>query len=542
MPLGKVQNRRRRRTPEPPRQVILNPGRGLNTLVSENLIRDDELSDLINIVFVESGAATKRDGIDTVGTGLSNPPRGLGILKTDSINQIVTIDGTGMKYLNGSTWSAVGGAITFTADKETTFTQARGVLYAWNGTEGGTSYDGSNASRPGTMPKARFSIFYQGYHCAAGVDTQKNRLYISVSSDAADFTNGATTLHNSTEVPGATVFAGTGAQFVDIEKDDGDEITGLAKFQDVLIVFKNRTVYQITFDNTGTPTVSPVTRSVGCVSHKSIENVENDVFFLSRYGYYTLGNEPNFFNVIRNNELSARINPLIQTINRTYYSKVASIYYKSRFWSAVPQGGNATNNQVLTYDRRYYAWSKHDTIEANHWSIYIDSTNTEHLYYASETEAQVYEVTESSFSDNGQPIDASLTTKAYDFGNFDVYKQFLNVRFLFRQVSGVINIKVYTDGDTLVKSTQINPSSGFGAGTMGTLLLGEELLGGEASGVSTTSITTNIPYEVPINKKARTVKFQISNNRNGENFVLLGIAITYVPYSPFLFDSSRKLY
>ncbi len=40
---------------------------------------------------------------------------------------------------------------------------------------------------------------------------------------------------------------------------------------------------------------------IGCVSHRTIKVVENDVFFLSRKGVYTLGNEANFVNVLRTN-------------------------------------------------------------------------------------------------------------------------------------------------------------------------------------------------------------------------------------------------
>lgn len=542
MPLGAPPPiRRTRRRVEPARQVVLNPGRGLDTLVSENLIRDDEGSDLNNVVFVESGVVTKRGGFTPVGSGLSDLPKGLGVLKTDSLNLLLTISGTALHKLASGTWTSISGA-TYTSGKEVTFTQARSKIYVWNGTEGGSEFDGTTLSRPGTMPKARFSIFYNGYHLAAGVDTQKNRLYISVSTDASDFTNAASTLHNSTEVPGASVFAGTGAQFIDIEKDDGDEITGLVKFQDILVIFKKRSTFQITFAADGTPTVAAVTRSVGCESHKSIDNVENEVFFFSRNGYYVLGNEPNFFNVIRTNELSSRIHPRIETINRSYFSKIASIYYKSRFWTATPQGGTTTNNEVLTYDRRYFAWSKHDSIEANHWTVYVDDNNTEHLYYASETENEVYEITESSYSDDGAAIDAYFVTKAFDFGNFDILKQFLSVRLMFRQVAGQVSIKIYTDGDTLVKTTAITPAVGTGSGSMGTGLMGEVLMGGEESEATITSTTTNVPYEVPINKKARTLKIRVSNDRNNENFVLLGIAITYTPYSPYLFPSANRLY
>ena len=96
-----------------------------------------------------------------------------------------------------------------------------------------------------------------------------------------------------------TVFAGTPAltetNVIDIRKNDGDKITGLAVFQDVLIVFKERSIYQVTFDSSGNPTVTPITYATGCVSHKSIVNVENDVYFMSREVCVYFGNEPQFF-------------------------------------------------------------------------------------------------------------------------------------------------------------------------------------------------------------------------------------------------------
>lgn len=76
-------------------------------------------------------------------------------------------------------------------------------------------------SRLTTAPSAVFGIWYQGVQCVAGVTNRPNRVYISDSTtNAGDFTNATGTLSTSTEVPGATVFAGTGAKFVDINPGD----------------------------------------------------------------------------------------------------------------------------------------------------------------------------------------------------------------------------------------------------------------------------------------------------------------------------------
>lgn len=530
----------RRKAIPTPRKVLINPGKGLNTLVSDNLIDDKEASDLQNIQFVEGGGVSKRFGFKQVGGDLSNNPRGLGTyLDASGSRYATTIDGTTLKYNAGSGWTAATGS-TFTANQGVTFTQARSKLYVWNGTEGGTEFNGSACSRPGTMPKAKFAIFYKGYHFSSGVAGQINRLYISTSTDASDFTNAATTLNDSTEVPGATVFAGTGANFVDIDKDAGDRITGLATFQDSLVIFKENSIHQLTLDASGTPTVALVTRSLGAVSHKSIDVVENDVFFLSRRGYFVLGNEPNFFNAIRTNELSARIHDDVALIGQTNYELVSSIYVDNVYYSAVPISGNTANNVIFTYDRRFLAWSK-SYINAESFTVYIDSSNVSHIYFTSSNSAKVMEMTQ-SFNDNGSAIDSYWVSKAFDLNNFDIYKRWLFVRLLFRQISGSVNISILTDEDEIAASATVaSPNS---SGEIGSLTLGLELLGGNPADQTfqSTNSTINVPYSINVKKTSRTLKVKVANSTVNQNFVLLGIVLVYYPYSTFKFPSTNKLF
>ena len=131
-----------RRSPSQlPEITVKNPGKGLNTLVSDTLINDAEASDLNNVQFVESGCVSKSSGIQSVGTGLSNKPYGLGVYyPNNGTRRLLTVDGTELKYLNGSVWTAISGAA-FTADKEVTFTQCKDTLYIWNGSQAACSLD-----------------------------------------------------------------------------------------------------------------------------------------------------------------------------------------------------------------------------------------------------------------------------------------------------------------------------------------------------------------------------------------------------------------
>lgn len=530
---------------------VINPGRGLNNLVSDNLIDDREASELQNIWFVEAGAVSKRNGYRQVGAALSNNPRGLGTYTDSSSNKyLVTIDGTGLVYLkntftSGTSWTSAGGGVTFTANKVTTFTQARGNLFIWNGTEGGSYFNGTNVTRPGTMPKGKFSLFYKGYHFASGVDGQLNRLYIAESANATDFTNasGASTLNNSTEVPGATVFDDTvDAQFVDIDKDDGDKITGIATFQDSVVIFKERSIHQLTLDSTGVPSIALVTRSLGCVSHKSIDNIENDVFFLSRKGSYVLGNEPNFFNAIRTNELSSRVNPDFQLISETNYNLVSALYSGYKYFISVPEGGTSTNNVLWSYDRRFLSWSRTASMSLNAESLttLIDASNVERLYFSASDDTYIYEITD-NYSDNNSAIEAYWISKAFDAGVFDVQKRWLFVDLLFRQISGAVSITIYADDDEVAASATIpTPNS---SGEMGTGSFGEYLMGGDPDTMESDTInaTLNVPYRVNVRKNSRTLKIKVENNNDNENFVLLGFTLYFLPFNPFKFPSANKL-
>jgi hypothetical protein len=519
---------------------VVNPGKGLNNLISDSLIDDKESSDLENIQFVESGAPSKAPGYTQVGDTLSNNPRCLGSYVDTSANRyLITVDGTALKYLNSSTWTTISGA-TFDSSAQINMTQAAGLLFISDGVSGMAQLSGLTLTRPTSTPKAKFSIYYNGYHMAAGVATQENRLYISTLSDASDFTNAATTLNNSTEVPGASAFAGTGANFVDINKNDGDKITGLAKFNDVLVIFKEKSVYQLTFAADGTPTVQAVTKNYGCVGHRTIENVDNDVFFLSRNGVYVLGNEPNYFNVIRTNELSSRVHTTIDTISQTYYTNATAVFFNYVYYLGIPTDSTGKNTVCLTYDKRFLAFSKWTHVKPECFTTFIDSNNMEAMYFTSNTTNKVYKMTPGSYSADGVAISCSWTSKAFDLGKFAEYKRWIDCTVYFRQFLGQVTVEILTDGGNVVKTSSISALSGGGIGSK---LWGADFFGGNVS--SSVSVagtaTNNVPYRIRIGTKARTIKLRISNSRNAESFTALGFEFTYRPYSHFVFPSGNKI-
>ena len=537
----------------PQRLVAMNPSKGLNNLVSPSLIDNKEWSDMQNMEYDEGGVIRKRAGYVTAGNSLA-AARGLGTFSTESSNYMVTIDGTQLKYRTSGNWSTATGD-TFTAAKDTVFTQARLKLFIWNGSDGGAYFDGSAVTRPGTMPKAKFSVYYQNKHIAAGVDGQPSRLYISNLTNAADFTvtTGGTqpqpdstndTENGNPNVPGATVFAGTPAlteaNVLDIRKNDGEKITALGVFQDVLIVFKERSIFQVTFDSSGNPTVTPVTYATGCVSHKSVVNIENDISFMSREGHRVLGNEPQFFTAIRTQVLSIRIQPSMDAINKQYYSRCNGVYFDNKYILAYPVG-SSTIGKTMTYDRRFQAYSLWTNFNAQAMVRYIDSSNNEDLYFLDDGGTQVYKRVAGTYNDNGAAIEAYIVSKAQDLGNPDITKFWVDLRLIFRRLSGQITFTVYQDDGVTVGTAVIGTisSRGMGLNMLGTVVLG---LDGEAPSTTTTASFIDNPQSIGLNLDSRTIKYKIYNNRVDENFVLLGTIYAYYPKSHYVFDSSAKIY
>jgi hypothetical protein len=521
------------------REAVYNPSKGLNTVGSPNLIENKEWADMLNMQMDEGGVVRKRMGFTTYGASLTDS-RGLGTLTTSSVNQLLTVDnGTFKHATDGGAWTSVG-TISFTTGTETFITQARGKAYIWNRTEGGAEWDGATLARPGTMPSAGFSIFYNSYNICAGVDTQGSRLYISRLTDASIFTNAATTLNNSTEVPGATVFAGTGANFIDIQKDDGDVITALGVFQDVLIVFKQFSSYQLTFDDTGDPVVLPITRSAGCVASKSVVAVENDLYFLSRDGIRVLGNEPNFFNSIRTSKLSKQIEDITESMSPLAYENANAVYHNNEYIINIPDSdGNLT--VTLVYNKDFRGWTKWSNIEADSMVKYVDSNNELKLLFLKEVGTQVYQFTPGVYTDNGVPIRAYVLSKVFDFKNPDITKYFVDLGLMFRTISGQVDIEVYTEGNVLFGGSVGIAGNPVNDG-MGITMLGETVLGEGGGTAGTQEAFADTVRRVVINTNSTSIRFRIENDRNSENFVLLGYIHAFYPFTHFLFDSSKKIY
>lgn len=169
------------------------------------------------------------------------------------------------------------------------------------------------------------------------------------------------------------------ADWIEVSKDDGDEITGLRVLGDRLVVYKNNSVYIILFTGDfDLPFVVQKTNSaVGCAAPYSIQEAENGHIFASQDGIY-------FFDGSNSYKLSDRINDTYEGVNKTYLEKATSLYQKkkNRYLISLPSGTSLYNNFVLSWNSYLNAWSKYAGMSASVMATFLIDDTEERPYLA----------------------------------------------------------------------------------------------------------------------------------------------------------------
>jgi hypothetical protein len=323
-----------------------------------------------------------------------------------------------------------------------------------------------------------------------------------------------------------------GGGYVDIDKDAGDFITGLIEFQESIIVFKQRSIWKVTLatqDALVIPTVTLIIRGVGAASHRSIKHVENDVFFLTRRGVYSLGNEAQYIgNVLRTNELSAKIRPLFQTLTSAQLAQSCAVYQENKYRLSYPVGGDLTNSQEVIYDRERLAWMGPNTYPATPavYEVYYDGDNKENLVWGDSNDNFVTYMSSGISNDKGIKIQTSLLTKKTALKNPFRFKQFKTLYTNWRNVFGTpfVNIILETR-DGAASSAQSftisasNAGTGWGFDRWGTFKWGDTSGAGNAAG------SNDLAKRTRINKVGRTIQCEVTTTGNNDKYELLSVQI-----------------
>lgn len=327
-----------------------------------------------------------------------------------------------------------------------------------------------------------------------------------------------------------------GGGFIDISKNDGQKGTKTIVFKDSLLVFKERSLYQFNFTTSGLPQVTQVNPAIGCIAPKGVVAVENDVFFPSERGIFTVGNEAGFaFDVLRTNELSSRVRSIYQSIDPAYIQNTSAVYAtkgnSNLVIFAYTPSGSTTNSAAIVYDRERLGWYQWSTMTANCWVNYTDSTGTQHTLYGDDSGGYVNEILTGS-DDFGTAIQGTFALRSEDFKlGLAQYKKLKDLSIVLRQPTGTVSLTVIKDGTDTSLSTNINtvnPSINWGHYVIQDFLFGES----SGTGAVTTSDDIVLRTKKNLNLQGRTFQLVFTNGTGGAHFTLLQTQVTAKPRNP----------
>lgn len=361
-------------------------------------------------------------------------------------------------------------------------------------------------------PKGKYIASYKDTIFIYGDTSNPSRLYYSGGGDKID-----------------DFSIGNGGGFIDIAKNDGTIGTGMIQFRNTMIVFKEDSIYQFDFLSSGLPSITQINPAVGAISRRSIIMVENDVYFASRRGIFTVGNETGFaFDVLRTNEISARVRPVFQQIDSSYMSKISAIYatadnYNLVVFSYTPSG-STSNSKALVFDRERLAWYEWTNINANCWVQYNPSSQggATKVLYGDDSSGYVKQILTGT-DDFGSGIHGYFKTVSADFNNLNIYKNLKDVDIILRNPKGSVALDIVSDGITTSRSVTIDtvlPSINWGHYVLSDFLLGDSY------GTGVSSQDENVPKTLRNNNvEGRSFLLSFDNNSTA-SFILLEIDLT----------------
>lgn len=277
---------------------------------------------------------------------------------------------------------------------EYNFAQSNDVLYITNGYDVPQQYDGTtwqnvsaSSGYTGNIPTSKFCIFH------------KNRLW------TVDTTNPTKLVFS--DLGDYNKYTSTSFIYAPSPKS-GDPITGLAVFQDNLIIFTRKTKYVLYGDDPGNFVLRQSSGKKGSVNQASIAVSPNHVWFLSDDGVYR-------FNGSSDDLMSDPIQTEIS--NMSDKTKAAGVYHQNYYRLYYPSGINVVNTACILWDDINRLWLRDSNTYID--KPFIDESNN--LIEGSSVAGTIY-YAEQAYSDLGKPIEFIYWTKYFGDG---LHKLFL---------------------------------------------------------------------------------------------------------------------
>lgn len=478
---------------------------GQNDADAIDQLLENESVMIQNAYISEKGSVQKRKGILLVGddtgstkiTGLSSWQ------EDDGTKWLFSTTGTNLRYLNSTTWDTLDNG--FTTGLDTEFVIANNKIYLFNGTENIHSYNGASVALNSgltdlgsSIPKAKYAVWWKNYMFATGESVLSGtkypaRVWFSNIGDPDTWT--------------------TGTDYFDVGLSDGQKITGIGILDQWLVVFKERSIYILSGSGPSDWKLSAtvnnlvnVANSIGCVSHRSVVQVGNDLWFMSNDGVRSLRKNEQGSNPLHG-LVSGNIQGTIDALNDGQLGKTVATFFDNKVYFAFPNGSSTNNNKIAVADLRRptdksnnpYAWTTYIGWSPGVWTVY-EPSSTPQLYYGEGSADSLVFQAETGTNDNSATIDFDVQDRMIDLREPSMRK---TTRFgiIYAESGGNYDVEVSssTDGTTFTDHGDLNLLSGvvWNSGVWDT---------------TTWGFGTEIRQKFPIQRASEQIQMRFRNN------------------------------
>lgn len=415
--------------------------------------------------------------------------------------KIYTMDG-----LDG-TWDDSTDAVSLTAENYTDFSNFLNECYMTNGVNApwktNTSLDSAAMTVPAGLTTAKYNEEYSNYLFLGNVTvsgtTHKSRIYWCNIKDTGTW---------------------TATDFIDIAKDDGQEITGLKALGNRLVIFKERSIYVLFFTgDADIPFILPdggrTNSTVGCVAPFSIQEVSNGILFLAQDGLY-------LFDGINSYKTSDKISPTIQGLNPTRLNQARSINYgkKNMYMMSVPSSSSSTNDTIITWDYLLQAFSLYSGVLASSMTILYASGVDERPYFG-DYGGFVYRM---DIGDDDYPANVKTAISSYYWTNWKPTGDLVN-----QKVTNEVVLYHTIENSTMSFSWAYDFSASEDYTISFSMSTSIDVYGGGVYGEATYAKTGGNPKRLSLKGRGRVVRYKFGNSNATETWRVDGLGLlTYL--------------
>jgi hypothetical protein len=424
---------------------------GLNTKSAPYLVAENECRNCQNIVSTVRGSIKKRNGCTTFCSTFTGTPAGITSLFGLNVGATVLIAAGGTKLYSISTGGVatdITGAASLTSGAHWEFSSGptsggQGPLYGINGTEvpkywSGTGNIADWTATVGSIPNGKYITYTANRIWVAGVASTPSRLFFSDLGDPRSW---------------------TATNVVDLDPNDGQSITAIARMGAYLLVFKQTKCFIIYDLNTGANRA--LSTNVGCVASRSVAEGPEGIYFLSAdQGVFVA--TPSKLTNVSDNILST-----LDALSPSLRSDAAGAFINNHYYLSCGSASAARNDMTLDYDTTTQSWWKH-TNTASQFALWRPSASGEVELYAAQASAipivdKCY--VDNVFQDNG------VNFRAAWYGPWLAYKEpYRRKRVRQLHVDGTGTVDVYYSTDflpamNLIGSNIFSGTSGVSTGT-----------------------------------------------------------------------------